>query len=81
MVATVNVLFFSYAADRMKTRRQQFEVEEGCTIAAFYQQTLQSWLKEPVSAWMFSVNQEWAALDTPLKSGDEVAVIPPVSGG
>ncbi len=30
---------------------------------------------------MFMVNQEYAPLDQPLGDGDEVAVIPPVSGG
>jgi MoaE-MoaD fusion protein len=30
---------------------------------------------------MFMVNQEYAPLDQPLAEGDEVAVIPPVSGG
>lgn len=29
----------------------------------------------------FAVNQEFASNETQLKSGDEVAVIPPVSGG
>jgi molybdopterin converting factor small subunit len=28
-----------------------------------------------------SRNQEFAAWDTPLRSGDEVAFLPPVSGG
>ncbi len=30
---------------------------------------------------LFSVNQEYAELDTPIKEGDELAVFPPVSGG
>ena len=28
-----------------------------------------------------AVNEEYAKLDTPLKDGDEVAFLPPVSGG
>ena len=31
--------------------------------------------------WRVAVNQEMAAMDTPLKTGDEVAIFPPVTGG
>ncbi len=31
--------------------------------------------------WRVAVNQDMAATDTPLKSGDEVAIFPPVTGG
>jgi molybdopterin converting factor subunit 1 len=33
------------------------------------------------SSVVASCNQEFAAWDTPLRSGDEVAFLPPVSGG
>ncbi len=33
------------------------------------------------SSVVASRNQEFAAWDTPLRSGDEVAFLPPVSGG
>jgi sulfur-carrier protein len=33
------------------------------------------------SSLVASRNQEFAAWDTPLRSGDEVAFLPPVSGG
>ena len=31
--------------------------------------------------WRVAVNQEMAAMNTPLKPGDEVAIFPPVTGG
>jgi molybdopterin converting factor subunit 1 len=37
------------------------------------------WLRAP--SLLVAVNREYAAADTPLKDGDEVAFLPPVSGG
>lgn len=31
--------------------------------------------------WRLAVNQEFADLETPIHDGDEIAFIPPVSGG
>ena len=31
--------------------------------------------------WRVAVNHEMAAMDTALKTGDEVAIFPPVTGG
>ena len=40
-------------------------------------------LEELHSSFVFSLNQEYLAPgeEQPLKAGDEVAVIPPISGG
>jgi molybdopterin synthase sulfur carrier subunit len=35
----------------------------------------------PEKRWRVAVNQEMAAMDTLLNSGDEVAIFPPVTGG
>ena len=36
---------------------------------------------ETLSVVRVAVNQEYGGLDTPVKSGDEVAFFPPVTGG
>ena len=38
-------------------------------------------LKFPAGLLRVAVNDRYAAMDTPLKSGDRVAFIPPVAGG
>jgi len=79
--APITVLFFSFAADRMNARQKTFDVDAPVSLGRFYEEWLKPQLHEPFSRWLFSVNQEWADADTPVKGGDEVAVIPPVSGG
>lgn len=34
-----------------------------------------------LATFMLAVNEEYALPETPLQAGDEVAIIPPVSGG
>ena len=34
-----------------------------------------------ISRVMYAVNQQYSDAETPLKQGDELALIPPVSGG
>lgn len=78
---TISVLFFAFARDRMNTGQACFTLEEGATIADLYREHLQEGLKAPLTQWLFSINTVWAAPATVLHDGDEVAVIPPVSGG
>jgi molybdopterin synthase sulfur carrier subunit len=35
----------------------------------------------PPATVRVAINHEFAALDTPLSSGDELAFLPPISGG
>lgn len=80
-MAQVTVLFFSYAADRMSGRLRTYEVAENLPLAQFFDEHLAERLGEPLTSFMFSVNAEWVDPAHPLKDGDELAVIPPVSGG
>ncbi len=80
-MAKITALFFSYAADRMSGRRRQFDIGDGATIEELFDQALAPTLREPIGAFMFSVNADWADRKTVLHDGDELAVIPPVSGG
>lgn len=78
---SVTTLFFSFAADRMSARQIQVAISPGSTLGQFIEAELQPKLGPESQNWLYSVNQEWAAKDRILQHGDEVAVIPPVSGG
>lgn len=77
----ITVLFFSFAAERMNTREESYEISGGATIRQLFHQHLEADLRSPITTWLFSCNEDWVEPDHLLNQGDAVAVIPPVSGG
>ena len=77
----VKVLFF--ASYREITGKSQIEVDvqPGETLSALTSKIRTNFPNLPESDIMIAVNQEFAKPDYVLKDGDEVALIPPVSGG
>jgi molybdopterin converting factor subunit 1 len=78
----IKVLLFGAAADRAGTREVELPVEEG-TLAELWPILVD---RHPELVPMrdtlaFAVNGEYARMDEGVSSGDEVAVLPPVSGG
>ncbi len=79
----IEVLLFGAAADRAGTRKVQLAVEGATTLAEVWPLLAE---KHPGLSCMrdtlaFAVNGEYAKMDEPVGPGDEVAVLPPVSGG
>ena len=79
----IEVLLFGAAADRAGTRKIQFAVEEPTTLAEVWPLLVAehpdlSPMHDPLA---FAGTGEYATLDAPVGPGDEVAVLPPVSGG
>ena len=83
MEMTVRVRLFAFMAQAAGMRDAQVEVAPGATLSDV-QQALMARL--PELRWprgvLWAVNQEYATSgNVRLKDGDEVAIIPPVSGG
>jgi molybdopterin synthase catalytic subunit len=79
----VSVLFFGVLREMIGGRSQTIEVRPDATVAdvvAHYQQQVPQ-LGELLPSLAISVNREYAGPDWPLNPGDEVALLPPVSGG
>jgi molybdopterin synthase catalytic subunit len=79
----VRVLFFGILKDLTGRSSEAISLPDHATAAdvlRHYEQSLaaQNGLMSSVA---ISVNQEYAAADTQLHAGDEVALLPPVSGG
>ena len=78
----VKVLLFGAAADRAGTREMQVPVEE-VTLDELWPLLAERHpgLSPMRGTLAFAVNGEFARGDTRVSPGDEVAVLPPVSGG
>lgn len=79
----VKVLFFGGLKEAAGRAEEIIEVREGARIEDLFVRCVDS--KPELARFRPSLvasrNQEFAAWSTPLRSGDEVAFLPPVSGG
>jgi len=79
----VRVLFFGMLKDLAGKAADSIELPEGASVRdvlAHYERQVPR-LKDSFSSLALAVNQQYAGAETPLKAGDEVALLPPVSGG
>lgn len=78
-LVTVNVLAFGPIAEQLGGRNTSVSVEKGTSVEALVKHLeLASWLEFGLSV---SINGHRVPVDTPLEGGEEVALLPPVSGG
>jgi molybdopterin converting factor subunit 1 len=77
----VRVLFFGVLKDLLSSSGEALTVPEGTTVSQLLER-LRARGGHPVwSALAVAVNQEYASGTAVLSEGDEVALLPPVSGG
>jgi molybdopterin converting factor subunit 1 len=79
----VMVLLFGAAADRAGLRRTEVPVNDGTTLEELWPVLAGRYpgLGPMRDTLAFAVNGEYARMDDAVSPGDEVAVLPPVSGG
>jgi molybdopterin converting factor subunit 1 len=79
----VRVLFFGVLKDWAGKASDTLDLHQGASVAdllAHYERQIPR-LRESLPSLALAVNQEYASAETKLKSNDEVAILPPVSGG
>jgi len=79
----VRVLFFGRLKDLAGKASDAVELEEGSALSDLllhYEERIPRW-RESLPSLAFAVNQQYAARETKLRENDEVAILPPVSGG
>ena len=78
----IKVLAFGIARDIMNATIVEAMIDGEATVAALKKQLETTYPKlHDLSSYMVAVNNEYALPDVILQPGDEVAIIPPVSGG
>jgi len=79
----IRVLFFGMIKDIAGTAVHSIDLPGGSTLedVVRYHKELIPKFSDFAACCAVSVNQEYASLETKLKPGDEVAFLPPVSGG
>lgn len=76
---TIQVRFFASLRELPGVEDAQIAVDTGATVADVWRRVLGE-VAMPANT-LAAVNQDYAALDTPVQDGDEVAFFPPVTGG
>lgn len=77
----VSILTFGIAKDILQTKCLSFEFEGTTTeeLKRALEQTYPALKQLP--SYLIAVNSEYRSNETKINSGDEIAIIPPVSGG
>jgi len=77
----VSVLVFGVLKDWLGAEQSSVELPEGATVAQLLARLSEGRAAEALRGIAVSVNAEYAQRDQMLKDGDEVGLLPPVSGG
>ena len=80
---TVRILLFAGLRERLRSDWVELELPEGATVAELLAALGEQHpaLRELLPPCRVAVEQEFVSPGHPVRAGDEVAVIPPVSGG
>ncbi len=77
----VVVRLFATYREAAGSGKLKWEVEEGTTVGDLWQKLQDAYPRLPQVRPAAAINAEYARLDEALQAGDEVAFLPPVSGG
>lgn len=79
---TVTVRLFASLREAAGTDRVMMEVPHATPVGALWSRLPESLSAgEPPNALRYALNHEWTLPGAPLRDGDEVAFVLPVSGG
>ncbi len=77
----VKVLFFGATAALIGSRRLEFPIDGENSAASVFERVIAKYPELRRHKLLFSINQEYADLETIVREGDELAIFTAVSGG
>lgn len=77
----IRVLFFAYLRERCGVREAVVELPDGAIVDDLWKALRAQFDRLPVDPPRFAVNRVYVDKAHPLHDNDELALIPPVSGG
>lgn len=79
----IRVLFFGVLRDVVGVREDSLDVPEGGRLETVFEHYAARFpkLRDMAASTVLALNQQFSAPSAPLAEGDEVAFLPPVSGG
>ncbi len=77
----VRVLYFGVLKDGFGCEGEWVELADGASVADVVRVCRERFVAAPWESIAVAVNREYAQGSVLLKDGDEVALLPPVSGG
>jgi molybdopterin synthase sulfur carrier subunit len=80
---SIRVLFFASLADIAGGRERRVDSAEVTDVLSVFNKFAAEFpdMEEHRASILFALNSEFARLDAPVRNGDEIAFLPPVSGG
>ena len=80
---SIRVLFFASLADVAGGRERYVESAEVTDILSVFNKFAEEFPAMEIhrTSTLFALNSEFARPDAPVRDGDEIAFLPPVSGG
>jgi molybdopterin converting factor subunit 1 len=80
---SIKVLFFASLADIVGGRERVMEPAEAADVISVFNRFVAEFpaMEAHRASVLFAVNSEFARPTSPVRDGDEVAFLPPVSGG
>lgn len=79
---SVTILAFGIAKDIFGGSSIQQELAEDANVSLLKQKLEEKYPRlKQLASYMVAVNNEYAANDLAIQAGDEIAIIPPISGG